>query len=76
MASLKYNFGGIDGAASAVQGTADVFDFKAVEAGEASCSLKYNFGGIDGAASSVQGTADGFDLKAMEAGEASCSTQI
>jgi len=56
--SLKYNFGGIDGAASAVQGTADVFDLKAMEAGEASCSLKYNFGGIDGAASAVQGSLD------------------
>ena len=36
----------------------DGFDFKAMEAGEASCSLKYNFGGIDGAASAVQGSLD------------------
>jgi len=40
----------------------DGFDFKAMEAGEASCSLKYNFGGIDGAASAVHRSFDGDDL--------------
>ena len=73
--SLKYNFGGIEGAASApaddaassLQGSMgftppdDGFDLKAMEPGEAaSDSLKYNFGGIEGAASAVQ-ESDGKD---------------
>ena len=57
-----------DDAASSLQGSMgftppdDGFDFKAMEAGEASCSLKYNFGGIDGAASAVHRSFDGDDL--------------
>ena len=59
---LSYNFAGIEGAASAVQGSFDGDGLATYQPdGEAACgcSLSYNFSGIEGAASAGQPDTDG-----------------
>ena len=56
--SLKYNFGGIEGAASAVHGSDDGFDFKAMEPAEAATNFDRISSDLKSAIGQVNSTAE------------------